>query len=326
MTALGRKAYWDTFSPSPELVIMFLPGEMLFSAALQSDPSLIELGVNEKVVLATPTTLIALLRTVAYAWTQEALALNAQEVAQLGKQLYERIASLAAHWSDVGDKLEKAVGSYNKSVGTLETRVLVTARKFVDLKAAPEDGEIEAPQPVDTLPRALQAPELAPPEARRRSSWRKMCARPSSASLASGERPGASKLLVQQVRETLVCAVEHGAPLPFLELQLAAVAQVLLERGLELRRDAGVEDADADLLVERERARVEIGGADVRPDFVHDDDLLVQQRRLELVQPDTGFEQRGVEVAARAPHERTVRVLARQHQMHLDAAAHHHRE
>jgi DNA recombination protein RmuC len=161
MIALGRKAYWDTFSPTPELVIMFLPGEMLFSAALQSDPSLIELGVNERVVLATPTTLIALLRTVAYAWTQEALALNAQDVADLGRQLFDRIKSLAAHWSDVGDKLERAVGSYNKSVATLETRVLVTARKFIDLKAAPEDGEIAVPTPVDTSPRALQAPELA---------------------------------------------------------------------------------------------------------------------------------------------------------------------
>jgi DNA recombination protein RmuC len=160
MTALGRKAYWDTFSPSPELVIMFLPGEMLFSAALQSDPALLELGVNEKVVLATPTTLIALLRTVAYAWTQEALALNAQEVADLGRQLYERIASLAGHWNQVGERLEQAVGAYNKSIGTLETRVLVTARKFEVLKAAPEDRALEAPQPVDTLPRTLTAPEL----------------------------------------------------------------------------------------------------------------------------------------------------------------------
>jgi DNA recombination protein RmuC len=133
---------------------------MLFSAALQADPALIEAGANEKVVIATPTTLIALLRTVAYAWTQEALALNAQEVAQLGRQLYERIGTLAGHWSDVGEKLEKAVTAYNRSVGTLEGRVLVTARKFVELKAAPSDGELEAPAAVDTQPRQLQAPEL----------------------------------------------------------------------------------------------------------------------------------------------------------------------
>ena len=140
MTALGRKAYWETFSPSPDFVILFLPGEMLYSAALQQDPSLIEAGLNEKVVLATPTTLIALLRTVALGWREQALALNAQEVAQLGRQLYDRVASLAVHWSEVGDKLDKAVGAYNRSVGTLETRVLVTARKFVELEAAPADA------------------------------------------------------------------------------------------------------------------------------------------------------------------------------------------
>ena len=133
---------------------------MFFSAALQQDPELIEFGVNEKVVPATPTTLIALLRAVAYGWRQEALALNAQEVAQLGKQLYERISTLAGHWSDVGEKLEKAVGAYNKSVVSLETRVLVSARKFRDLKAAPEGGEIEAADQVEAIPRALQAPEL----------------------------------------------------------------------------------------------------------------------------------------------------------------------
>jgi DNA recombination protein RmuC len=165
MTALGRKAYWDAFSPTPELVIMFMPGEMLFSAALESDPTLIEHGANEKVILATPTTLIALLRTIALGWREEALAINAQEVAQLGKELYERVAKLAEHWGDVGDKLGKAVGAYNKSVGTLEGRVLVTARRFVDLEAAPEGNEIAAPEPVETLPRPLLAPELTLREA-----------------------------------------------------------------------------------------------------------------------------------------------------------------
>lgn len=159
--ALGRKAYWDTFSPSPDFVIMFLPGEMLYTAALQQDAGLIEAVTSEKVVLATPGSLIALLRTIALGWREQALALNAQEVAQLGRQLYERVGSLAAHWSDVGDKLEKAVGAYNKSVGALETRVLVTARKFADLKAATEDdGELAAPEPVQALPRPIVAPEL----------------------------------------------------------------------------------------------------------------------------------------------------------------------
>jgi DNA recombination protein RmuC len=159
--ALGRKAYWDTFQPSPDFVILFLPGEMLYYAALQQDPGLLEAVTNEKVVLATPSSLIALLKTIALGWREQALAVNAQEVAQLGRQLYERIGSLATHWSDVGDKLEKAVGAYNRSVGALETRVLVTARKFVDLKAAtPDDGELEAPRAVEALPRPLAAPEL----------------------------------------------------------------------------------------------------------------------------------------------------------------------
>jgi DNA recombination protein RmuC len=160
--ALGRKAYWDTFDPSPDFVVMFLPGEMLYTAALQQDPELIEAVTREKVVLATPSSLIALLRMIALGWREQALAVNAQEVAQLGRQLYDRVGSLAAHWSDVGDKLEKAVGSYNKSVGALETRVLVTARKFLDLKAATaDDGELAPPQPVEALPRPLLAPELA---------------------------------------------------------------------------------------------------------------------------------------------------------------------
>ena len=161
MAALGRKAYWEQFDPTPELVVMFLPGEMFFSAALQQDPGLIEYGVNEKVIPATPTTLIALLRAVAYGWRQEALARNANEVATLGKQLYERISSLAGHWTDVGSRLDKAVEAYNSSVGVLETRVLVSARKLQELKAAPEGVDIEALAPVEKTTRVLQSPELS---------------------------------------------------------------------------------------------------------------------------------------------------------------------
>jgi DNA recombination protein RmuC len=160
MLALGRKAYWEQFDPTPEFVVLFLPGEMFFSAALQQDPGLIEFGVNEKVIPATPTTLIALLRAVAYGWRQEALAQNAQEVADLGRQLYERIASLAGHWTDVGMRLDKAVEAYNKSVATLESRVLVSARRLRELKAAPEDLEIEPIEPVERSTRALQVPAL----------------------------------------------------------------------------------------------------------------------------------------------------------------------
>jgi DNA recombination protein RmuC len=133
---------------------------MFFSAALQQDPALIEFGVNEKVIPATPTTLIALLRAVAYGWRQEALARNAQEVADLGRQLYERIAILAGHWTDVGNRLDKAVEAYNKSVATLESRVLVSARRLRELKAGSETVDIEPIEPVEVTARQLQAPEL----------------------------------------------------------------------------------------------------------------------------------------------------------------------
>ncbi len=160
MVALGRKAYWEQFSPAPEFVVMFLPGEMFFSAALQQDPALIEFGVNEKVIPATPTTLIALLRAVAYGWRQEALAANAEQVAQLGQELFTRIGVLARHWSELGERLGKTVDAYNRSVVTLESRVLVSARRFRDLQAAPPDGEIDTQAPVQLTPRALQAEEL----------------------------------------------------------------------------------------------------------------------------------------------------------------------
>src|SRR6478736_3039346 len=160
MTQLGRKAYWETFDPTPEFVVMFLPGESFFSAALQQDPALIEFGVNEKVILATPTTLIALLRAVAYGWRQEALALNAAEISALGKELYERISTLADHWHTVGRRLGSAVEAYNKSVGTLESRVLSSARKFRDLKAVADEREMEDQEQIEHQVRLLTASEL----------------------------------------------------------------------------------------------------------------------------------------------------------------------
>jgi DNA recombination protein RmuC len=161
---LGKKNYWQQFDPTPEFVVLFLPGEVFFSAALQSDPSLIEFGVSEGVIPATPTTLIALLRAVAYGWRQEALATNAKEVADLGRELFERIAKLAEHWTRVGKGLDNAVTAYNQSVGSLETRVLVSARRLRDLRAAPDHVEIPPIEPVERTTRELQAPELLPGE------------------------------------------------------------------------------------------------------------------------------------------------------------------
>lgn len=158
--ALGRKEYHEQFDPTPEFVVMFVPGEAFFSAALMQDPGLIEYGANRRVIPASPTTLIALLKAVSYGWRQEALAQNAQEVAALGRELYERIQSLAGHWSNVGKRLGQAVDSYNTSVNVLENRVLTSTRKFQLLRVAPDHNDIDKPTQVDQAVRAVAAEEF----------------------------------------------------------------------------------------------------------------------------------------------------------------------
>ncbi len=158
MNQLGGKAYWEQLQPSPELVVLFLPGDSFFSAALEQDRSLIEDAMQKRVVIATPTTLIALLHSVAYGWRQEQVEKNAQQVGDLGRQLYERLRVFAGHFGDAGAALKKAVDGYNRAVGSLESRVLAAARRFKDLGAV-VGGDIGELPALDEVPRALRSTE-----------------------------------------------------------------------------------------------------------------------------------------------------------------------
>ena len=159
MDKLGSKAYWEALTTSPEFVVMFLPGETLFSAALQNDLTLIEHGLNQRVLLASPITLIALLTTVAHSWRQEALTENFREVAALGRELYDRLAIFAGHLNEIRKRLDGAVQSYNQAAGSFESRVLVTARRMKDLKVTTAE-ELPPAESIDTVPRVLKQMNL----------------------------------------------------------------------------------------------------------------------------------------------------------------------
>jgi DNA recombination protein RmuC len=159
VAALSARAYWQPFEPTPGFVVLFVPAEPLFHAALEHDPSLIEDAARQGVVLASPASLIALLRSVAEGWRQETIAESAREVSLLGKQLYERLATLAGHFAKLRKGLDTAVVAYNDAIGSLERNVLVAARRFPDL-GVPAAKEIVELDPIEHATRAPQAPEL----------------------------------------------------------------------------------------------------------------------------------------------------------------------
>ncbi|GEN79649.1 DNA recombination protein RmuC [Actinotalea fermentans] len=162
---LAAKEYWEQVAPSPEFVVMFVPAEAFLHAALEADGTLIEHAMERGVVLATPMTLVALLRTVAYAWRQDALAANAQQVLTLGRELHGRLATLGGHVGRLGRQLDGAVRAYNETVSSLESRVLVSARRMAELKVT--DAELEVPAQIDRAARQVQAAELVAAEANR---------------------------------------------------------------------------------------------------------------------------------------------------------------
>ena len=155
---LAGKAYWTALSPAPEFVVLFIPGEAFLAPALEHDPALLEHALAHRVHIATPTTLVTMLRTAQYAWQQEALSENARAVFELGRELYDRLSGLGRHVDGLGKALTNAVSSYNKTIGSLEGRVLVSARKLNQMGVV--DAELPPPTPVEETVRALSAPDL----------------------------------------------------------------------------------------------------------------------------------------------------------------------
>jgi DNA recombination protein RmuC len=161
--ALAAKAYWTAFDQSPEFVVLFMPADPFLDAALQRDATLLEHAFRHNVVLATPATLVALLRTVAYSWRQEAFARNASAVHALGRDLYARLSTMGDHLGKLGNSLGGAVVAYNKAMGSLESRVLVSARRLAELGVS--DDELETPSQLEVAPRLPQSPELTDEDA-----------------------------------------------------------------------------------------------------------------------------------------------------------------
>jgi DNA recombination protein RmuC len=160
---LSQKAYWEQFSDAPEFVVMFVPGESFFSAAVQADSSLLDDAANDRVLIATPTTLVSLLWAVERGWRQEKLAENARAISDQGRELFKRMTDMAGHFANVGDGLKKAVDSYNRSVGSLESRVFPAARKLKELGAGPEDAEFREIPTVESAVKPITKPELLGP-------------------------------------------------------------------------------------------------------------------------------------------------------------------
>jgi len=154
MNKLGSKEYWNQFKQSPEFVVLFIPGESFLSSALETDGTLIEDGIQKKVIIATPTTFIALLRAIAYGWRQEQITKNAQQISDLAKELYERISTMAKYFAEMGTALEKSTAAYNKIIGSMESRILPSVRKFRELGVSGAE-EIPALEQIDQTPRNL---------------------------------------------------------------------------------------------------------------------------------------------------------------------------
>jgi DNA recombination protein RmuC len=209
---LSAKSYWEQFQPSPEFVVMFVPAEVFLSAALEEDPTLLEHAFARDVVIATPQTLIALLRTIAYTWRQEAIAANAQQVYQLGRELHGRLATMGGHLAKLGAGIEGAVKAYNNTVSSLESRVLVTARRLSDLRVT--DEELLAPAQVEIATRQVQAPELvaSATDALVVLDPKSATPIPSSTSSTSSADPARGDLVVAAIEDDPRYGVDADAP------------------------------------------------------------------------------------------------------------------